>query len=360
MGTASVKRVLALQNYFNFMDYSYLDKDLFGNPTLADQPKLSICLITYKHEDYIRTCLDNVLNQQVTFDFEIILGEDHSPDGTAAIIAEYALKYPSKIKAFIRQENVGGKANFLHCFLQCRGEYIIFIEGDDYWTDNSKLQQQVDFLDAHAHASACFHNAEIVYEDASGRSNEYINGPDQAAWTKTADLLRKKEAWFMATASVMMRRKYVATLPEWFVECKSGDIPMYVILAEKGPIGYIPACMSVYRKNLGGQSFTDNTQSKAFIENRIFMYSKLNEYTQFKYDQSVRLICSDYQLLLIKCHENKGRLLSQFIHLLKAFILRGDYRLVTFKHMVQDYWMTEKSALAYLNFRSKLNQLIGK
>lgn len=354
------KQALASQNYPNHMNYSYLDKDLFGNPALAQDPKLSICLITYKHADYIRTCLDNILSQEVNFSYEIILGEDHSPDETATIIAEYASFHPDKIKAFIRAENVGGKANFLHCFLQCRGEYVIFIEGDDYWTDNTKLQQQVDFLDAQPQASACFHNAEILYEDASGRSNEFINGPDQAVWTETADLLSEKEAWFMATASVMMRRKYVATLPEWFVECKSGDIPMYVILAEKGPIGYIPTCMSVYRKNLGGQSFTDNTKSKSFIENRIFMYSKLNEYTQFKYNQSIRKIFSDYQLLLIKCHENEGRFLRQLVHLLRAFMLRGDYRWVTFKQLVRDYWTTEKSALAYLNFRSKLNRLIGK
>ena len=333
------------------MDYSYLDKDLFGQPNTPENPKLSVCLITYKHEDYIRTSLDNILSQEVNFDIEILIGEDHSPDKTAEIIAEYALKHPTKIKAFIRSKNVGAKANSLHCFLQCKGEYIILIEGDDYWSDNNKLQNQVEFLDSNPLASACFHNAEIFYDDDSGRENELINNSNQALWTNTADFLVEKETWFMATASVMMRRKYVSTLPDWFVDCKSGDIPLYFILAERGPIGYIDKCMSVYRKNLGGQSFTDNTQSKTFIENRIFMYSKLNEYTQFKYNQSIRKIFSDYQLLLIKCHENDGRFLRQLVHLLRAFMLRGDYRY---------YWTTEKSALAYLNFRSKLNRLIGK
>jgi glycosyltransferase involved in cell wall biosynthesis len=341
------------------MNYSHLDTDLFGNPSLVEKPKVSICLITYKHEPYIQTCLDNILNQEVNFDYEIILGEDHSPDGTASIIETYANLHPSKIKAFIRPENVGAKANFLHCFLQCRGEFVIFIEGDDYWTDDTKLQQQVDFLEANPHASACFHNAEILFEDASGRSNEYINAPEQALWTNTADLLSEKEAWFMATASVMMRRKHVATLPDWFAECKSGDIPMYVILAEKGPIGYLNTCMSVYRKNLGGQSFTDNTQSKDFITNRIFMYKQLNAYTKFKFDKAIRSMVAEYQLLLIKSVENEGKFLRQFAHLLQAFWLKGDFRMLTFKRMVQHYWMTEKSALAYLNFRAKLSQILG-
>jgi len=342
------------------MNYSYLDKDIFGYPNLPEHPKLSICLITYKHADYIRTCLDNVLSQQVNFSYEIILGEDHSPDETATIVAEYANLHPRKIKAFIRPENVGGKTNFLHCFLQCRGEYVIFIEGDDYWTDNTKLQQQVDFLDAHPHASACFHNAEILYEDASGRPNEYINGPEQTTWTNTADFVTEKEAWFMATASVMMRRVHVATLPEWFVTCKSGDIPMYVILAEKGPIGYIDKCMSVYRKNLGGQSFTDNTQSKSFIENRIFMYAKINEFTELKYNQLIRTILASYHVLLINCTENKSSLHKRIYHLLIAYLMFNELSFKKLKWLVRDHLISTESTLAYLNFRSKLNRLIGK
>jgi hypothetical protein len=158
----------------------------------------------------------------------------------------------------------------------------------------------------------------------------------------------------------MMRRKYVSSLPAWFVQCKSGDIPMYVILAEKGPIGYLNKSMSVYRKNLGGQSYTDNTKSKAFIENRIFMYTQINAYTQHRFAKQIRRIKSDYQLLLIKSNENKGRYLRQFIHLMQAFLLQDDYSVITFKRMVQHYWMTEQSALAYFSFRSKLNRLIGK
>ena len=74
------------------MNYSYLDKDVHGHPNLPEQPKLSICLITYKHAEYIRTCLDNILSQQVNFSYEIILGEDHSPDDTAAIVAEKPIR----------------------------------------------------------------------------------------------------------------------------------------------------------------------------------------------------------------------------------------------------------------------------
>ena len=164
----------------------------------------------------------------------------------------------------------------------------------------------------------------------------------------------------MATASVMMRRVHVDTLPEWFVTCKSGDIPMYVILAEKGPIGYIDKCMSVYRKNLGGQSFTDNTQSKAFIDNRIFMYAKINEYTHFKYNQLIRTILASYHVLLINCTENKSSLHKRIYHLLVAYYMFNELSFKKLKWLVRDQLITTESTLAYLNFRSKLNRLIGK
>ncbi len=346
--------------YKTQIDYSYLDKDLFGKPYTPENPKLSICLITYKHADYIRNTLDNILSQEVNCAYEILIGEDCSPDKTGEIIAEYALKYPDKIKAYIRSKNVGAKTNSLHCFLQCKGEYIVLIEGDDYWSDNSKLQTQIDFLDANANASACFHNAEILYDDGSGRENELINNDNQPLWTYTEDFLAEKETWFMATASVMMRRKYVSKIPNWFVNCKSGDIPLYFILAEKGPIGYINKCMSVYRKNLGGQSFTDNTKSKEFIQNRMFMYSKINEYTAFKYNQAIRNILGEYHLLLINCLEHKSAPIKKIYHLFVAYFMFNELSFRKFKWLVRDNLISTESTLAYLNFRSKINRLIGK
>jgi hypothetical protein len=164
----------------------------------------------------------------------------------------------------------------------------------------------------------------------------------------------------MATASVMMRRKYVSTLPDWFVDCKSGDIPLYFILAEQGPIGYIDKCMSVYRKNLGGQSFTDNTQSKAFIDNRIFMYSKINEYTQFKYNELIRKILGAYHLLLINCSENKSAPWTKVYHLFVAFFMFNELSFRKFKWLVRDNLFTTDATLSYLEFRSKINRLLRK
>jgi len=100
-------------------------------------------------------------------------------------------------------------------------------------------------------------------------------------------------------------KKLVSDLPEWFLHSKSGDIPLYVILAEQGDIAYLDQNMSVYRKNEGGLSYTDSTSSEDFLNNRIFMYSKINEYTQFKYDSHIRQIVFEYKLLLIHSSRNQ-------------------------------------------------------
>ncbi|MHA8051327.1 glycosyltransferase family 2 protein [Aquirufa sp. ROCK-SH2] len=338
------------------MDFSKWDKHLYGYPSLSKKPKLSICLITYNHEEYFENCIENILSQKINFEIEIIIGEDCSTDNTAKIVEKYALKHPTLIKAFIRPINLGAKTNFLHCFFQCKGEYVLFIEADDYFTDENKLQIQVDFLDKHQNTSACFHNALIVYEDNSNRKSEYINSSDQKILTETKDFFKQKETWFMATASVMMRRKYVEKLPEWFLNCKSGDIPMYVILAENAPIAYINKTMSVYRKNLNGQSYTDHTHSIDFIKNRIYMYSKLNGYTNQKYQVLIKAILSDYYKMAISCQTIKPYLSKRIFYLLKSYWQVPPKNKKELFADIKFYLFSEKFLIKYLNLRSKLNQ----
>ncbi|WP_049946052.1 glycosyltransferase [Butyrivibrio sp. WCD2001] len=118
--------------------------------------KVSVVMVTYNHEKYIRRAIDSIMRQNVNFDFEVLVGEDCSKDGTAIIVKEYADKYPDVIIPFLRDRNMGMTKNELDIIVRTRGEYIAFLEGDDYWIDDNKLQKQVDFLDAHCECEACF------------------------------------------------------------------------------------------------------------------------------------------------------------------------------------------------------------
>ncbi len=115
------------------------------------QPKVSICCVTYNQASYIKASLDSFLMQETNFDFEIIIHDDASTDGTSDIIREYEKKYPNIIKPQIQIENQWSKgvrgifSRFT--FPRSAGKYIALCEGDDYWTDPLKLQKQVDFLE---------------------------------------------------------------------------------------------------------------------------------------------------------------------------------------------------------------------
>lgn len=111
--------------------------------------KLTVAILTYNQQEYIRQALDSVLIQEVNFDYEIVVGDDCSSDNTPSILHEYAERFPNKFNLVLNQQNVGISKNYQYVLYACRGEYIALLEGDDYWTDKNKLQKSVDFLDSH-------------------------------------------------------------------------------------------------------------------------------------------------------------------------------------------------------------------
>ncbi|HVG14700.1 MAG TPA: glycosyltransferase [Chitinophagaceae bacterium] len=127
------------------------------------QPSVSVMIVTYNHEPYIRQCLEGVMMQQTTFPVDIIVGDDCSTDNTKCIIREFEEKYPGVIQAIYQERNVGALRNgYEYCYPRLKGKYIAFCEGDDYWTDPLKLQKQVDFLEQHTECVISFHRVNWV------------------------------------------------------------------------------------------------------------------------------------------------------------------------------------------------------
>lgn len=125
------------------------------------EPLLSIVCLTYNHASFIRKTLESFLQQETDFPFEVIVHDDASTDTTAAIVADYAARYPSIIKPIYQTQNQFslGVPFSTRLFARAAGKYIAYCEGDDYWTDPSKLQQQVDFLEQHRDYVITYHDA---------------------------------------------------------------------------------------------------------------------------------------------------------------------------------------------------------
>lgn len=133
----------------------------------GDEVLVSVAMITYNHEKFIRKALDSVLEQKSNFEFEIVIGDDCSPDGTSMILKEYKKRYPEKIKIFLNNENVGPTRNVYNVLSECKGKYVAILEGDDYWCDENKLSKQVSYLEEHREIPAVFGTIKWIDEEGN-------------------------------------------------------------------------------------------------------------------------------------------------------------------------------------------------
>ena len=212
------------------------------------EPKVSVAIITYNHEPYIRKAIDGVLMQEVDFPIEIIIHDDASTDKTSAIVSEYARRYPNMITAVCQRENQKsrGRRPLVDFVLpRCRGKYIALCEGDDYWTNSHKLQQQVDFLDAHPTYSGCAHQAIVKSKDADRFFHRDVR---QEIGLK--DLL---DGRLFHTASFVCRAVIFRKI-DFPKDIISLDQLLFIWAAAHGSIRFFKEPMCVYRKHKGGIS----------------------------------------------------------------------------------------------------------
>ncbi len=206
--------------------------------------KVSVVMITYNHENYLIEAINGVLNQITNFDFELIIANDNSPDDTDIIIKKLIHNHPAgnKIKYLHNKENIGMMPNFVQALQNCIGEYVALCEGDDYWTDNQKLQKQVDFLDQNKQFAICFHNVQINKKDilSSDTLTEKVK-----SITTIKNLAKRGN--YIHTCSVVYRNHLIDQLPDYFQHSPIGDYFIHMLNARKGKIHKMEDNMAVYR-----------------------------------------------------------------------------------------------------------------
>lgn len=126
--------------------------------------KLSVIICTYNRAKLLPEALDSVLNQKTDFDFEVIVGDDASTDGTRELLCGYQKKFPQKIVLSLMEKNSGIGANWATALMKARGKYVAFLDDDDYWTDDQRMQIMVDYLENHPEYDALYTNAVSLNE----------------------------------------------------------------------------------------------------------------------------------------------------------------------------------------------------
>jgi glycosyltransferase involved in cell wall biosynthesis len=121
-------------------------------------------MVTYNHENYIKEAVESVLMQVTNFPFELIVANDFSTDNTDSIINSLLNYHPKGniIRYFNQNKNIGIVSNFTFALSKCKGDYIALCDGDDYWTDKSKLQKQFDYLEMNKNYVMSFHSAQLL------------------------------------------------------------------------------------------------------------------------------------------------------------------------------------------------------
>ncbi|MEM8662828.1 MAG: glycosyltransferase [Pseudomonadota bacterium] len=211
------------------------------------QPRISVILLTYNHEAFIAEAIDSVLSQANRDDLEIIISEDCSTDGTRAIIERYVEAHPDLIRTIYSEANIRTPEVIARAWREARGEFVAYLDGDDFWIDPQKLVRQVAFMEANPELAMCYHNVYLVDKDGN-RQGDRVQFSTRRA-TDVRSLLVSNP---VPTCAVLYRRAAMDPLPAWYVRAPAGDWPLHIIAAQAGGIGYIDALMGSYRQHGGG------------------------------------------------------------------------------------------------------------
>lgn len=218
---------------------------------------VTVCVVTYNQEKWIRQTLDSILAQKTNYPYEVIIGEDHGTDGTRAICQEYADKYEN-VTLLPSEKNIGVTANWIQCVKAGTGKYIMNCAGDDWWHNPNKIQLQVDFMEAHPDCAICHTDIDECHENTSITKKSIKS----SRGIKPAEGFIQKEVFngraHMSAVTCCYRRSiFEAHVPtDRYIELGllGEDYPTWVIMAGYGTVDYLPISTSTYR--IGQPSIT--------------------------------------------------------------------------------------------------------
>lgn len=233
---------------------------------LARQPRVSVLMMTRNHAAFLRQAVESVASQNCTFPFELIIGEDLSGDATREVALDLQREYPDLVRILIAEKNVGITHNFLRLAVRARGEFIAFLEGDDYWTRYDKLERQVGLMDEHPEFAWC----------AARTSNRIQWLPPQPSYC-IEDILRR---YIVHTSTVLFRTSILNCYPT-FPDRVCWESMLLGYLTEHGRCGFINEKMSYYRRHEGG--LWNNADRQARVQMSRDCIDALNDYFLGRY-----------------------------------------------------------------------------
>ena len=236
---------------------------------------VDVLVTFYNQEQYVDQAISSVINQAGDFDIRILIGDDGSADQTVSVIRRWMQKYPDMIRLF-QMPRVQGTSyvpgfrssrNRLNLLRYVSSDYFIFLDGDDCFEDENKLQLQLSALEKPENQDciACGHAIDVIYRDGT-RKPYMLLPPDERKYTLQEYWSRR----YVHTDTLLVRSSVIRSIPTELVVDNFNDNLITFTILRQGKLYYIPKAMAVYRKTGDGLW----TGSTGIIQNlrNLFLY----------------------------------------------------------------------------------------
>lgn len=318
--------------------------------------RVTVYCMAYNHANYIEQTLNGFVSQNTNFSVKYIIHDDASTDNTAEIIKRYEKQYPELIHGIYQHENQYSKGEkILAKFIlpHIEGDYVAVCEGDDYWSDSSKLQRQIDMLDSNINCFMSVHKTKEIHEDGTATGFFYPNEQLETGIIKREEFLKLRYGFH--TSSYVFRKnewiKYINNPPSFKLTYGVGDVPYLLYFGSLGDVAYIEREMSCYRRGVATswsvQHAKSNTVSLANHASQIFeMYVEFDKYTDGQFNQICMSREAVYKMQEVVLLEKPRELLtakykklitylpmSRKLFLLLSFFVPKTMRILYVKHL---------------------------
>ncbi|KXK45386.1 MAG: glycosyl transferase family 2 [Chlorobi bacterium OLB5] len=286
---------------------------------------ISVILITYNAEEFVRLAIDSVLNQTYR-DFELIIIDDGSIDNTIEIIKDYTSKSDRIISMFYEHSgNVGKLRN--EAIKISKGEYIAIIDGDDIWSEE-KLMLQIQFMEQFD--LICTNANEI---DSANNIIKVRYFQENIPEKLTLDFLAYKN--YVITSSVLMRKDIVikAGMFEDDVGIRGEDYILWLNIAQIGNILFLDRSLIKYRRHTGNLSYLNIEERKKLLLRTIDIRRKFWDKIDPKISRMSKLGCADIFSELFKINfklKNYSEALSDSHNFLSVYNEKLSIRYLKF------------------------------
>ena len=228
--------------------------------------KLSAIIVSYNEAEYLPECFESILNQNMDFDYEVIVGDDGSSDNSLEVIKSYAGKFKhfsyfvqdrapglkkKDVIASIRASNVVFRAMKL-----AKGKYINLVSGDDYFVDRYYFQRAADFLDSNKSYSAYLTTFYCVYPDGKREFNDIRTFERFSFWYQQ----------YIHCSCFVFRRLPENTLLKLFCD----DCGLQYSIALNGKLKYTDEYTFAYRQREKSIMHSDDREGLDIVEMFLF------------------------------------------------------------------------------------------